>query len=365
MKNTLINILLMGLSLLVTFTIVETSIRFYYYYNEGATLQEAYRLGKIGGGEHNLKTLATRNVGLAHVIRLSKNRRIIYELMPNITAYYVGAALQTNSLGFRDKEYAIHTKPNVIRFVGLGDSVMFGQGASQESTYLSVLESRLNAKFKDRVEIINTAVPGYNTAMEVETLKAYGLQLNPDFVLLGLTGNDHCLPNFVYRANNYFSLSRSYLSDLIKNRGKLMFDTTSTHLPMLAHANSDLCDENQAPVEYRDMVGERMVIDALNELNRLSKEHSFRVVVVYWGTPNQAIASELKRLGFDLFDTQASLAKYVKDNNIGKYDKSHMVVSDTDAHPSDFTHGLVADWLFEYLVNNKAFLSSISASTAH
>ena len=52
----------------------------------------------------------------------------------------------------------------------MGDSSLFGWGVPFEDSGLKVLERRLNEKFRpQKFEVINCAVPGYNTAMEAET----------------------------------------------------------------------------------------------------------------------------------------------------------------------------------------------------
>jgi len=59
-----------------------------------------------------------------------------------------------------------------FRVVGIGDSAMFGSGVSDGENHLAILERIVGRRFPGlKVETINTAVPGYNTIMEVETLK--------------------------------------------------------------------------------------------------------------------------------------------------------------------------------------------------
>ena len=53
----------------------------------------------------------------------------------------------------------------------------------------------LNAAYPQKTwEIINTGVPGYNTVMEVATMRAKGLALEPDIVILNVVTNDLNLP---------------------------------------------------------------------------------------------------------------------------------------------------------------------------
>ena len=105
--------------------------------------------------------------------------RRIYELIPNtkvVLKNWLGrqdTPLELNGDGFRDRDYAKPKPPGVHRVVGIGDSFMFGWGLKPGKDYLSLLEERLAAEAPTaRWEVLNMGVPGYNTAMEVETLKA-------------------------------------------------------------------------------------------------------------------------------------------------------------------------------------------------
>ena len=352
-KGLLLNLLLMMASFLFIFSIIEVGVRIVYSQKESATLEEAIRLGKIGGGENNKKILTKYNVGLAHIIRISNNERIIYELMPNIYAYSAGSWVRTNKLGFRDKEYLHKKTGNAIRIVGLGDSIMFGQGASEDSIYLTQLEYNLKHTHKsNRIEIINMAVPGYNTAMEVETLKEKGLAFKPDIVILGFSGNDSCLPNFIRTSNNYFTLRRSYLLDLIENRGKILIRARYHHLPLLQHADFSICKENEVPDKYRTLVGETAVLNSLKELSSLSHNNDFKVIVVFWPTPRDTILKATSKLGFYIFEIDPKLTEYMKNNNITNYEQSKLAVTEFDSHPSNTFHKLIAKWLQEFIEKN-------------
>jgi lysophospholipase L1-like esterase len=57
----------------------------------------------------------------------------------------------------------------VWRIAALGDSTMFGWGIREEETFPAVLQRALNSGSDSReYEVLNFAVPGYNTAMEAE-----------------------------------------------------------------------------------------------------------------------------------------------------------------------------------------------------
>ncbi|MFT7664936.1 MAG: hypothetical protein ACI87A_003170, partial [Planctomycetota bacterium] len=138
-------------------------------------------------------------VSLGDIVRPIADDRIVYELRAGLKdVKFEGAMLRTNQLGFRGSEIEEEKHNDTIRIVGIGDSVMFGWGVEEPQTFLALLEQKLNEQFPERSwEVINTAVPGYNTVIEVATLATKALQLEPDLVLIGFVGNDLDLPNFL------------------------------------------------------------------------------------------------------------------------------------------------------------------------
>ena len=75
----------------------------------------------------------------------------------------------------------------------LGDSLIWSGETSSGELYTEVLERRLNARSPNRAnsfEVINAGIPGYTTYQEFEFLKIYGLDMEPDLVVLGFVFND-------------------------------------------------------------------------------------------------------------------------------------------------------------------------------
>jgi hypothetical protein len=156
---------------------------------------------------------------LGHVVRLSPNPRIVYELVPGLDVVFLGVPLRTNADGWRGPAVAPERTRPAVRVVGLGDSVMFGWGVAEEDAFLFRLGAALEASHPAVAwEVVNTAVPGYNTVMEVETLEAKGLRFDPDVVVLNFVGNDLGLPNFVEERPDVLSLRRSFLLDFARAR---------------------------------------------------------------------------------------------------------------------------------------------------
>src|SRR5207249_3921454 len=68
--------------------------------------------------------------------RKSTRAGLEYELIPNArNDFYAGGPVRVNSLGFRDREFALHKSPGVFRVPTVGDSVTFGFGVPLEDTY--------------------------------------------------------------------------------------------------------------------------------------------------------------------------------------------------------------------------------------
>lgn len=99
---------------------------------------------------------------------------------------------QHNSFGFRDIEHTITKAEGTFRILGLGDSMTYGIGVPFEDTYLYRLEKMLNDRAGDhpRVEIIKTGIPRYFPEVERMLLEKYGVQFQPDLILVGFLPND-------------------------------------------------------------------------------------------------------------------------------------------------------------------------------
>lgn len=96
-----------------------------------------------------------------------------------------------NSLGLKNAE--VGTKePHQFRILYLGDSMVWTGETSSKKLYTEVIENNLNKMnlINEKVEIINAGIPGYTTYQELEFLKVYGLDMQPDLVILGFVFND-------------------------------------------------------------------------------------------------------------------------------------------------------------------------------
>jgi len=291
-------------------------------------------------------------VQLGEMIRRSANRRIIYELRPNLRVVYQGAPVTTNAAGFRGPAIAATKPAGVERIVGIGDSFMFGQGVADHETHLARLEARRGGS----VETANLAVPGYNAAMEVETLLEKGLRLRPDIVVIEFIGNDLDLPNFIAAEPQVLSLRRWFLADFVAQRLRSRRRAAGNGLVDAPRDTWDgekyRSDPDSVPPAYRDLVGWPAVERAYRTLHAASVEHGFRLVLLRWDSiaDERRLVALAESLGFVVLNLSPLVETRARELGYPSWIESPLVLSQRDNHPSAMAHDLVSEAVERVLV---------------
>lgn len=303
-----------------------------------------------------------REVTLGQFIMPSRNHSIVYELIPDLRFRFKGAPVTVNSVGFRSREVEASKPPGVVRILGLGDSIMFGWGIHDEETYLAVLERKLNRRFPSASwETVNTAVPGYNTVMEVAVLKEKGLRYEPDLVVIHYVSNDLELPDFIRQQQDYFTLRKSFLADFVKSVRLQVdpgFGRALAAAPFDSEQRRFVSDPELVPPEYRDMVGLEAYRAAMHELSALSERYGFEVVVVTHVGLQDFVKELCIELGFPMVEAYYRWRRYVSDNAIKNPDDLWKVTP-RDAHPSALGHTIIAEAIVEWGEKNGVFESLV------
>jgi len=303
---------------------------------------------------------ADRHAELGHMIRMSPVPDVIYELKPDLTVIYQGAEVITDDAGFRVDGDITAPPPGAECIVGIGDSFMFGQGVAAADTYLAVMGRGLAERRPGHpLRVVNTAVPGYNTVMEVAALRAKGLTCDPVAVIVDFVGNDLSLPNFVRQPQNPWSLRRSFLNDFVRQRLGLSDDDNlfrelldaglrgvpQEDLGTLGNA----VDPEMVPPEYRGLVGWDAYAGAMRELRDLAHTHGFEVVSIALGPEDSALkrqALDLSReLGFHVVDIGARFRAWLDENGYAGYPESPLALRPDDGHPSVLAHRMAGEIL--------------------
>ena len=202
---------------------------------------------------------------LAHIVKPSDRPGLVYELKPNTLTCYRGARHLVNLDGQRARSFEPFTRPkprDVFRVLLLGDSWAYAQSVEYEASLGAELERRLTPEHPGkRVEVINTGVPGYNTAQQAEYLAARGMSYEPDCIVILFVSNDLGLPFLMLEPRDPLSLRRSYLVEslaLLLDRSAgtsqaIPFGMTQAQEAFSNFVGSDELD--RVPESYRYMVG--------------------------------------------------------------------------------------------------------------
>lgn len=350
-KRTLIaRIGLSAVSLLTVLLLLEIGLRMKACHDDRGLLHSMETMEEAAPPEG-------RNMFLREMIRIHPNPRIIYDLRPGLEGTFLGRPLAINRNGFRGQAYPTEKPKGAVRILGLGDSFMFGWGVIDEEPYMRLLELRLQEQFPQLGwQVINTAVPGYNTVMEVAALKEKGLAYRPDFVLVEFVENDLNLPNFIRMEEDYLALNRSFLAEFIA-KGFSSEKEGDRDFLVEAPRQEDRpfqyeCDPSRVPPEYRDMVGLDAYRGAMIDLRDLSQAHGFRVLVFSLFKMPDEVRKVCNDLGLTVVIGKKRLYTYMRQHGIERYAGSEMSISLRDPHPSAKTHRLIADLLFEHMVLN-------------
>lgn len=96
----------------------------------------------------------------------------------------------TNVFGFNARDYPLQSPPGTFRVLVVGDS--FSWVGGREGNYTKLLERKFETHHGSHmIDFINAGYPMTHTGEQLAMLKKFGLQYNPDLVILGFfMGND-------------------------------------------------------------------------------------------------------------------------------------------------------------------------------
>jgi lysophospholipase L1-like esterase len=246
----------------------------------------------------------------------------------------------SNSDGMRETEdYPLQRVSNDVRIIGIGDSGMFGWDLNQNEDYLAVLETNLNGRQDGRLyEVLNLAVPGYNTRLEVEALRAKGLKYKPDIVIVGWCDNDFSLPFFMIEKENYRRRDVSFLYRLVFKRAPKNNNRTELAPGITLRDHRDFDEELVLPELTTGSDVDR-VRAALADLKAMAEQNGFKVLV--FGPLPEICRRICTEVGVPFSNTYDLIPA-------AKYPKEYLVHW---MHPSKDGHRVLAECLEKDLVD--------------
>jgi lysophospholipase L1-like esterase len=292
--------------------------------------------------------------GIPYLMR--PNASAVHELQTDTRGYFDEGATLTyriNSLGFRGNEISREKPLGVFRIVGLGDSFTFGTGVRNEDTFLARLEDTLNrAEGKNRFQVVNLGMMGFNTVQEVSLLRHFGLPLDPDLILITFHLND-------VRSGSHFRTGKpssnwrkhSRLIDHLAERWRLKLRAMRN----ITSYQADFREDSPQWIEARL---------ALKEAKALSARHGAQLVLVIFPLLlmdddgylfegiHTTVANAAMELNIPVLDLFSAFSDFVG---------SDLWVHRRNHHPNEKGHAIAAEAIHRFLVENQ-FLRQSSAS---
>jgi hypothetical protein len=111
-----------------------------------------------------------------------------YKTVPLQDSFTGAQRVVTNAAGYRDDAWPDAKAAGALRVLAIGDSITFGNLADQSETFAARLGMRVRKP--GTVEWLTAAVGGWNTIEERNFLRAEGMALAPDLVVLFFFYND-------------------------------------------------------------------------------------------------------------------------------------------------------------------------------
>jgi len=250
---------------------------------------------------------------------------------------FKGLPFRTNSLGLRDREYAQAKPAGVFRFVVQGGSSEMGSGVKAEEVFDEITENKLNDEI-GRIEMLNFSVSGLRMANQVGITEEKILKVEPDVLLY-----------FLHEGETRRGLNTFY---------KIMKDeSVVSRYPVL----KEISDRFKVVETDNQDAGRRRLIAAERELTQWTakrmgaycKANGILAVVV-----NVPISGREK--GGEV--TEDDLIEIFEENGFLIIDLRHIydrlsaeerTVSTYNRHPSALAHRVLADSLYEVLVDHQ------------
>ncbi len=298
-------LVLLGVSLALSIVVAEQGLRI--SLRQGESSGNMQDLADFEQDEASVEVQAAHP--LASVTRVSANKKLVYELRPNLDTKFGHRELRSNRTGLRaDRDYTIEKPAGTVRIIGLGDSGMWGWAVHQHEVYMALLEVSLKEREEKQYEVLNFAMPGYNTFQEIEMLRYKGLQYKPDIVVINWCRNDYQPPFFATKKRTYDERDVSYVWLLLFDRPGFKRRTE----PIVLKAGEvDAKFVDPVILEHSGWTG---VKKCLQQLKTLGAEHGFKVLV--YGPMNDEAAAIVADIGLENYNTYELRQEDYPDVNI-------------------------------------------------
>lgn len=292
-----------------------------------------------------------------HAFIPSYDQATVYTLKPGFRGYYAGNIISVNSQGFRGDEID-QNDTSALRIAIIGDSVAFGQGVAEDETLSELLETRLQDKTGDRVEVVNLGVPGYDTCQELQRFEQNMERIKPQVAVLVYYLND--TEESLITVKDGIVISSDIRTGLIGNimaaarKSSYAYNLIWTNWQVIKHRLSGSADYKTVVArrfndDYRGWQRSRECLAALASLTKLQ---SIRLVVIPFPP-----MSALREKPYPFSHYISSICEEALINNVECLDivpairdrSLRLIISHIETHPSPDVYARVAEQIEEVL----------------
>lgn len=270
------------------------------------------------------------------------------EFGPASSAVFRGATRTINSLGMRDREYSVLPTADTFRIALLGSSHDMGEGVEDAETYENLVEDMLNAELSPitglTYEILNFSFRAYTPLQKLEALRLKVLGFEPDLVIYSAASNEL---EWVFKPNEFRWLAENDL-----------FDQAPLHLDALNRAgvSTDIGEfDGNEDVTIAKLVpyADEVFADLLTEIRTLGEAQEAETVMLLLEVPDDTSQNLLvmdqidaigDTIGVPILDLRGAFAEVP--------DRSTLWIASFDHHTNAAGHQMIADLLFERILEN-------------
>jgi len=266
-----------------------------------------------------------------------RNDYLEYEYIPGAEFVANGVTIRINRWGMRDKDYTLETPPNTLRMAIVEASRAAGQGVEQEDVFETRMERRLNDEYAtpgQSYELLNFSVDGQRPIGRLLTLEEKVWRFEPKLVFY-VSG---------IRDNTVESIAKAFRAGVPA--------PTPVIADVIARAKLDRAMSVERMTERLAPYNQEVLADVYQRFVRSCREHGATPVWFYLplltGLDREdpgkvAMAHEVAReAGFVMLDVSHVYDGHKLETlQIGPWDV---------VHPNAVGHGLVADTLYDKLV---------------
>jgi len=283
-----------------------------------------------------------------------------YRLSDDKVLLYEGLYTSNKYLSPENHEKLINKEENVFRILILGDSVAASFINSRNQYFSDELEDRLNKEIESsEIQVVNSAVGGYNTIQEARYFEKKGIELNPDLVLVLVSKNDFDMLSGVVREKDGNVTLIAYKKNLplISNSSISLFLAKHSYFyRMINEMIANIAKKHTGTIMKQYLIAQEENKAAMKKIINLCKENNILPVIVLFPSlnnfnnyPYAHFHNEVKLISTENSAYYLDLFSYFLE-----YDyKTLRLEPQDDTHPNQKGYDIAITGIIDYLKKEK------------